>query len=200
MTNSSPLHKWKVENSRFCGHICHLTEISFFSDASAHTNAQQNLFITNRIKFRFSNGCISNLGTDGYWVRTVLQVKTLTVASVCWSNRMADNVNNNKKSPLTAFALLNHIHSLASLKVDLWVLLPLIVGYSHVLLQHHRLWAFDPWGEETRRQPPACCGSTWTTPTAHYVVSAVCPVGCHRLTPDQSEGKLMPWLHCPNWP
>lgn len=117
------------------------------------------------------------------WVLTFLQVLTSALASGCSFNRMADNVNTNDKSPPTAFALLNHVHSLASLEVDLGVLLPLVVGNSHVLLQHHRLWALDPWGEETRRQPPAGRRSTWTAPTAHYVLSAVGPASCHRLTP-----------------
>lgn len=106
------------------------------------------------------------------------------------------------KKPLTTLALLNHVHRLAGLEADLWVLLPLVVGHGHILLQHHGLRAVDPWGEQTGRQPPAGRGTTRTTPAADYTAAPMHPVHRHRSTPapchlDQSQHKLATWLHRP---
>lgn len=107
-----------------------------------------------------------------------------------------------KKKLLTTFALLNHVHCLTGLEADLRVFLSLVVGHGHILLQHHGLWAVDPWGEETGCQPPACRGTPRTTPAADYATASRHPVHRHRLTPtpcrpDQSERKLTTRLHCP---
>ena len=106
-----------------------------------------------------------------------------------------------KKNQLTTFALLNHVHRLTGLKADLRVLLPLVVGHGHVLLQHHRLRAVNPWGEETGCQPPARRGTPRTPTAANYTaaVAAVHPVRRHRPIPSPphccSPWPIRTWAH-----
>lgn len=98
---------------------------------------------------------------------------------------------------LTAFVFLYDIHNLSSLEADLRVLLLLIVGHHHILLQDHGFGAsISTWGREKASRKPASSHGSLRATSVHPIHDR--PT-CHQSQANQQT--TLPRSISPNgWP